>query len=160
SVAAGRDIALTGSSVTGAGDVGLQAGRHINLQAATDTTATTHDSRTVTSGLQRAPGGGFGFAIGNRDVRDATTSTTLTNVGSLIGSTGGNVSLLARGDLTWVGSVLAAPNGDLTVVANSIAMSAARDVATSSPSHSDSFRGLTVSAGAGAGNPLAQASQA
>lgn len=156
-LSAGRDITLQGSSVTGQGDVALQAGGNVNLLSALDIGTQTHNSQTKTSGLMGAPGGGLGFAIGTRDVRDNATTSTATNIGSLVGSMEGDVSVAARGDFASRASVLVAPNGDLTVVASSVSIEAGIDTISSKANHDDHFSGLVVSGGGAPGSPLLSA---
>ena len=159
-MAAGRDIGLVGSSVTGQGDVALQAGGNVTLASTIDTSTVTHNSETTTSGFMAAPTtGAWGFAIGSRDVRDQSTTTTLSNMASLVGSVGGNVAVLTNGDFSSNASVLAAPSGDLTVVANSIAIAAGIDSTTTQTSHDDHFSGLIVTVGGGPGSPLKNVQQ-
>ena len=159
-ILAGNDITLKGSDVIAQADVTLSAGGNIYLGSTIDTTSDTHDVSVHTTGLMAAPGGAFGYAVGTRDVRDHSKTTTATNVGSLVGSMNGNVTIVADGDLAATASSIVAPNGDVTVVANSISIAAGIDTATYETSHDDNFKGLVVTAGGGPGSPAQSVQQA
>ena len=153
SINAGSKVSVTGSTVTAAGDVSINAAQ-VELAAAQDT-VTRQKTTTVDSfGILPAMNNGFGFSIGSKKVSDETGQTQISNIGALIGSTGGAVTINAGEALTAQGSIIEALAGNVTLTAGAITLAAGVDSFTTYAIHKERFVGLNVSAEAGGNNPL------
>ena len=153
SINAGSKVNVTGSTVTAAGDVSINAAQ-VELAAAQDT-VTKQETTTVDSfGILPAMNNGFGFAIGSKKVSDETGQTQISNIGALIGSTGGAVTINAGEALTAQGSIIEALAGNVTLTAGTITLGAGIDSFTTYAIHKERFVGFDVSVEAGGNNPL------
>ncbi len=153
SINAGGALNVTGSTVTAAGDVTIKAVQ-VNLAAAQDT-VTRQETTTVDSfGILPAMNNGFGFSIGASLVSDKSGQTQISNIGALIGSTGGCVTIDAGSALTAQGSIIEALAGDVNISAPTVTIGAGIDSFTSYAIHREKFVGFDVSVEAGGNNPL------
>ncbi|WP_255459583.1 hemagglutinin repeat-containing protein [Cupriavidus sp. SW-Y-13] len=143
---AGRDLAVSGSTVAGTQDVGLEAGRNLTIGAAENTSESHSYSRTTARGFG-ATGGGLSY--GSRDQKDTINDNAVTQTGSLVGSTDGNVSLKAGSTLRVTGSQLIAAK-DLTGVGADVAIEAAKGRAHHDETHEIKQTGLTLGVSGGA----------
>ncbi|MBD9398679.1 hemagglutinin repeat-containing protein [Pseudomonas sp. PDM11] len=123
---AGRDITLRGSNVASTDQTILLAGNDINLEAASDRVTESHDKTQKKSGL--FSGGGLSLTIGTQKQSVEDDSTRRTAVGSLVGSTEGDVLILADGDYRQVGSQVVAPKGNVDIAAQRIDIVEARNL--------------------------------
>jgi filamentous hemagglutinin len=108
-ISAGKDINVLGSAIAGDGDVSLAAVGSVNIGASTSTLTEQHHSQVKESGF--LSGNGFSFSIGTRTTttdqsRDATTQSGQSR--SMVGSLGGNLSVVAGDAIKVSGSDLAA----------------------------------------------------
>jgi filamentous hemagglutinin len=108
-ISAGKDINVLGSAIAGDGDVSLAAVGSVNIGASTSTLTEQHHSQVKESGF--LSGNGFSFSIGTRTTttdqsRDATTQSGQSR--SMVGSLGGNLSIVAGDAIKVSGSDLAA----------------------------------------------------
>ncbi|WP_273863719.1 hemagglutinin repeat-containing protein, partial [Pseudomonas sp. B3G-3] len=149
SVVAGRDTAVTGSSLVSTGDLSVQTGRDLTIDAAENTFSRTEmhkaKSRDLTGVLTANKGGldditgNQHLSIGSQKHNGNAQETTLT--GSTIGSSGGNVLLTAGRELTVVASDLVSTKdmslrgADVTIVSG---------VETAKQSSTDSSKSLAV----------------
>ena len=154
SINAGSKVSVTGSTVTAAGDVSINAAQ-VELAAAQDT-VTRQETTTVDSfGILPAMNNGFGFSIGSKKVSDETGQTQISNIGALIGSTGGAVTINAGEALTAQGSIIEALAGNvMDLTAGAITLAAGIDSFTTYAIHKERFVGFDVSVEAGGNNPL------
>ncbi|MEN7531951.1 hemagglutinin repeat-containing protein, partial [Cupriavidus sp. DL-D2] len=143
---AGRDLAVSGSTVAGTQDVGLEAGRNLTIGAAESSSESHSYSRTKATGFG-ATGGGLSY--GSRDQKDTINDNAVTQTGSLVGSTDGNVSLKAGSTLRVTGSQLIAAK-DLTGVGADVAIEAAKGRAHHDETHEIKQTGLTLGVSGGA----------
>jgi filamentous hemagglutinin len=121
---AGQDIAIKGSNVVATNDVTLLATRDIKIESATETHNETHFSKTKQSGIFSS--GGVGFTLGSKQQStDQKTDTTLA-AKSTVGSTDGNVLLLAGENYRQVGSDVISVKGDIDIAAKSVDILEAR----------------------------------
>lgn len=123
---AGRDITLRGSNVASTDQTILLAGNDINLEAASERVTERHDKTQKKSGL--FSGGGLSLTIGTQKQSVEDDSTRRTAVGSMVGSTEGDVLILADGDYRQVGSHVVAPKGDIDISAERIDILEARNL--------------------------------
>jgi filamentous hemagglutinin family protein len=141
-ISAGKDLQVKGSDVVSDQDTTLLAKHDINIEAASSTQGGSHYAQKTESGL--LSGGGFGITIGNRDQSLDQKNTATQAVASTVGSTGGNVTLVAGNSYTQTGSDVLAPAGDITVLARDIKITEARETASSQSEQKFSQSGLTV----------------
>jgi len=144
SVTAGNDVTVKGSSIIGDGDVALKAGHDVNVVAATDEQSSYHLKEKKKSGLMGS--GGIGFTIGTNATRHQVNEdgTTQSQSVSTVGSTGGNVSILADNKAHISGAdVIAAKN--LNVVAGEIAVDPGNDLLRRKETYEQKKSGLTLS---------------
>ncbi|MEW5561626.1 hemagglutinin repeat-containing protein [Enterobacter asburiae] len=144
SVTAGNDVTVKGSSIIGDGDVALKAGHDVNVVAATDEQSSYHLKEKKKSGLMGS--GGIGFTIGTNSTRHQVNEdgTTQSQSVSTVGSTGGNVSIIADSKAHISGAdVIAAKN--LNVVAGEIAVDPGNDLLRRKETYEQKQSGLTLS---------------
>ncbi|MCO8576176.1 hemagglutinin repeat-containing protein [Burkholderia multivorans] len=98
---AGRDLTVAGSTVASTHDLSLEAGRNLTVTTTQDTSNSSSFHEEKKSGLGSA---GSGISYGNRDQKDTTRDSSVTQNGSLVGSTDGSVSMKAGNDLHITGS--------------------------------------------------------
>ncbi|MDV3468485.1 hemagglutinin repeat-containing protein [Stenotrophomonas sp. C3(2023)] len=138
----GNNITVTGSNVVSDAGTVLLADNDLTVQAATNTQSESHYQRKDESGFLY--NGGVAFTVGSqmqsRDAKDVSTSAAA----STIGSTDGNVVLVAGNDYRQVGSHVLAPEGDVDIHARRVEIVEARE--TGVATQEDKFRqaGLTV----------------
>ena len=143
SIIAGNDLTVKGSSVIGAGDVGLKAGNDLTIAAATDTQTSYRLSETKKSGM--FSGGGIGVTFGSASSKQQLKQdgTTQSQSASTIGSTGGNVTLVAGQDARVAGSdVIAKQN--ISLVGGSVTIDPGNDTLTRRQSYEQKQSGLTL----------------
>ncbi|HET7864634.1 MAG TPA: hemagglutinin repeat-containing protein, partial [Burkholderiaceae bacterium] len=126
---AGRDLAVTGSTVVATNATVLTAGGNVSIEAAKESLDETHKSQTKKSGLMS--GGGFGITLGTkRTSTDAKTDGTLATA-SMVGSTNGSVVIEAGKDYTQTGSQVITPIGDVDIRAQKVVIDEAEQTTTS-----------------------------
>ncbi|MFB4720786.1 hemagglutinin repeat-containing protein [Enterobacter chuandaensis] len=143
-VTAGNDVTVKGSSIIGDSDVVLKAGNDVNVVAATNEQSSYHLKEKKTSGLMGS--GGIGFTIGTNSTRHRVNEdgTTQSQSVSTIGSTGGNVSIIADSKAHISGAdVIAAKN--LNVAAGEIAVDPGNDLLRRKETYEQKKSGLTLS---------------
>ncbi|AJG23942.1 hemagglutinin repeat-containing protein [Cupriavidus basilensis] len=161
-MAAGRDLAVAGSTVAATHDVNLGAGRDLTI-GTTETTSSAHTYKEETKSGFGATGSGLSY--GKRAQKDTTNDNGTRQVGSLVGSTDGSVRMNAGSTLTVTGSDLIARQ-DITGVGADVNIEAAQNRQHHDETHEVKQSGFTlgVSGGAigaaiGAGNKINAASQ-
>lgn len=138
----GSNITVTGSNVVSDAGTVLLADNDLTVQAATNTRGESHYKRKDESGFLY--NGGVAFTVGtqmqSRDAKDVSTSAAA----STIGSTAGNVVMVAGNNYRQVGSHVVAPEGDIDIHARRVDIVEARE--TGVATQEDKFRqaGLTV----------------
>ncbi|MBK8525509.1 MAG: hemagglutinin repeat-containing protein [Betaproteobacteria bacterium] len=139
---ADRDIAIKGSNVVATNDTTLIATRNLNIEAAAESHNETHYSKTKQSGLFSS--GGVGFTIGSKQQStDQKTDATLA-ARSTVGSTDGNVLLLAGETYKQVGSDVIAPKGDIDIAAKTVDIKEARETSRTTTETKSKQSGFTV----------------
>lgn len=139
---AGRDITLRGSNVASTEQTILVADNDIRLDAASDRISERHDKTQKKSGL--FSGGGLSLTIGTQKQSVEDDSTRRTAVGSVVGSTEGDVLILADGDYRQIGSHVVAPKGDVDISAERIDVLEARNLSARERETRFKQSGLTV----------------
>ncbi|MEN4631654.1 hemagglutinin repeat-containing protein [Pantoea agglomerans] len=140
---AGNNLLVQGSQVVGDGTVALRAGNNVNIIAATNTDSTWRFTETKKSGLMGT--GGIGITVGSsksvHDLRDK--GTTQSQSASIVGSTGGNVSIVAGGQAHVSGSDLVAGR-DLAITGDSVIIDPGHDKRTHDELFEQKKSGLTL----------------
>ncbi|MGK3131397.1 hemagglutinin repeat-containing protein [Pantoea sp. C8B4] len=143
SIVAGHDLAVSGSSVVGESDVGLKAGNDLSLSAATETQSSYRLSETKKSGM--FSGGGIGVTFGSASTRQQLrqNGTTQSQSASAVGSTGGNVNLLAGHNARVAGSDVIAKE-DINLVGGSVSIDPGNDTLSRRQVYEQKQSGLTL----------------
>ncbi|MGO4156247.1 hemagglutinin repeat-containing protein [Cupriavidus sp. YAF13] len=161
-MAAGRDLAVAGSTVAATHDASLGAGRDLTI----GTTETTSSAYTYKEEKNSGFGAtGSGLSYGNRAQKDTTNDNGTQQVGSLVGSTDGSVRMNAGSTLTVTGSDLIAKQ-DITGVGADVNIEAAQNRQHHDETHEVKQSGFTLGVSGGAigaaiaaGNKVNSASQ-
>nr|WP_253907329.1 hemagglutinin repeat-containing protein [Herbaspirillum rubrisubalbicans] len=140
-VRAGKDINVIGSNVVATQGVGMAAGNDVNIVAAVDSSTKNNFRTETTSGVM---GAGFGVTIGTREQSHDGKTQGQTASASTIGSTDGNVSIVAGDRYTQVGSDVMAPKGDIDIAAKSVEIRAAEQASKTTTEDKYKQSGLTV----------------
>nr|WP_260854124.1 hemagglutinin repeat-containing protein [Paraburkholderia sp. BCC1886] len=138
---AGHDMTVSGSTVAATHDVTLAAANNLVIDTTQDTSDTGRFHQTIKTGLGSA--GGVGVLYGTVDTKDTAHDRTVSNTGSLIGSTDGSVSLTAGADLHVTGSHLIAAQ-NVTGTGANVTIDAATDTAHHDETHEVSRNGFTL----------------
>lgn len=148
-VAAKRDAKVTGSALVSTGDLAVQAGRDLTIDAAQNTFARTdmhkEKNRDLT-GVLTGNSLGLDDMTGNQKLyinssKHNGTANEMTLTGSTIGSSAGNVSLVAGRELTVVASDLVSTKNMELQGAN---VTVTSGVETASQTSKDSSKSLAV----------------
>ncbi|WP_081085138.1 hemagglutinin repeat-containing protein [Burkholderia territorii] len=149
-VHAGKDLTIQGSNVVGTNDVKLDATGNVIIKTSQDTqnAQSYYEKRDYgfLSGLNplnQLDGGLQGYSIGVRKTTDAQQATSVTNVGSMVGSLNGNLSISSGNDLHVTGSTLHAGN-DLKLDGKTVKIDTAQDTGTQNEQQSFSQTGITA----------------
>lgn len=142
-VNAGNNLMVKGSDVVADQDVALSAGNNVDISAATNTDTSWRFKEVKKSGLMGT--GGIGFTIGSskttHDRREA--GTTQSQSASTVGSTGGNVSIIAGNQAHISGSDVIA-NRDISITGDSVVIDPGHDRRTVDETFEQKKSGLTV----------------
>lgn len=153
SITSGGDTRITGSNVVAEQGLRIQADGNLNIGAAQNRSHSSSFVETRQSGLMS--GGGAGFTIGKRQQSLRQQQESTTAAASTVGSVSGNVDLQAGRRYTQTGSDVLAPGGDITIAAQQIDITEARETQRSEVEQRFKQSGLSVSLGA----PAVQAAQ-
>ncbi|WP_080432199.1 contact-dependent inhibition toxin BcpA [Burkholderia ubonensis] len=154
-IISGKDINVTGSNIVGTNDVALQATRNVNITTSQDTQDTQSYYERRDSGflsgvnpLNMLDGGLQGYTIGVRKVADSQHSTQVTNNASVIGSSQGNVSVIAGKDAAITGSMIVAGK-DVDIAGQNVTVNAAYDTYNLLDEQKFSQSGVSIGPGGG-----------
>ena len=98
----GQNIHVTGSTLISDAGTSLMASDNIIIDAARNTRTENHYNKTTRSGL--FTGGEVGFTIGKQELANNADIQEVTHTGSVIGSIGGRVDMVAGGHIGIAGS--------------------------------------------------------
>ncbi|SIT35880.1 Filamentous hemagglutinin family outer membrane protein [Paraburkholderia ribeironis] len=132
SITSGKDINVAGSTIVGTHDVSLSAVHDVNITTTQDTSQSSSSYEEKKSGFGAMSGGGVSLNYGTSDTQETTHDSSVTNNGSLVGSTNGNLTIQAGNTLHVTGSDLVAAQNVTGTAANVII-----DAATSTSHHDD-----------------------
>ncbi|CAI2114168.1 hemagglutinin repeat-containing protein [Serratia quinivorans] len=127
SLNAGNDLKVQGSTVVGDGKVNLQAGNNVDIVAATEEQSRYRLNEKKTSGV--FSGGGIGVTFGSKSSRHQLNEdgTTQSQSVSTIGSTGGDVNIVAGGK-AHIGGADVIADKNLSVTGDSVQIDPGQDV--------------------------------
>ncbi|MDR6386827.1 hemagglutinin repeat-containing protein, partial [Paraburkholderia caribensis] len=149
--AAGRDMTITGSTVAATNDVNLSAANNLTINTSQDTSDSSHFHQTTKTGLGSS--GGIAISYGKVDQKDTTHDSSVTNNGSLVGSTGGNVNLKAGADLHVTGSDLIAAQ-NVTGTGANVTIDSAAGTTHHDETHETSKSGFTLGLAGSVGDAI------
>lgn len=143
SLSAGNDLTVKGSSVVGDGKVNLQAGNNVEIVAATEEQSSYRLDEKKKSGLMGT--GGIGVTIGSSSSRHQVNEdgTTQSQSVSTIGSTGGDVNIVA-GSKAHIGGADLIANKNLSVTGDSVQIDPGQDIYRRDETFEQKQSGLTV----------------
>lgn len=138
----GQNVTVTGSNVVSDAGTAIMAHNDLILQAANETSKESHFSETRKSGFLY--NGGLAFTIGDQmqsgDRKDINTRAAA----STVGSTGGDVMLVAGNHYQQIGSHVLALRGDIDINAKKVDIVEARETRRSVQENKFRQSGLTV----------------
>ncbi|MCD1125601.1 hemagglutinin repeat-containing protein [Jinshanibacter sp. LJY008] len=142
-LSAGHDLNITGSSVIGDGDLKLKAGNNVNILAAVEEQSTYRLNEKKKSGV--FSGGGLGFTIGTTSSRHQIddASTTQSQSASMIGSTGGSVSIFA-GEQAHIGGSDVIASKDINIIADNVLIDPGHDLRQRDERYEQKTQGLNL----------------
>lgn len=152
-IQSGRDITLTGSSAVADETITISAARDVNITAAQTRSGHGHFEEKKESGV--FSGGGMGVTIGKR-MQSTDQQTQATGAAaSTVGAISGDVGITAGQSYRQTGSDVVAPDGDITIQAQSIAITEARTTERSTSEQKFKQSGVSI----GLGGALVEAAQ-
>ncbi len=143
---AGRDLTVQGSTVAATNDVNLQAGRNLTVTTAQNTSSSHSYEETTKSGFGAT---GSGISYGTRNQKDTINDNAVTQTGSMVGSTGGNVNLSAGNALKVTGSQVIAAK-DIKGTGADVTIEAAQGSTHHDEAHEVKQSGFTLGVSGGA----------
>lgn len=157
----GKDINVMGSNIVASEDITLTAGNDITLGTVENHYQASAASQSKKSGFSGT--GGIGFSYGTNSLKITDSENTVSQVGSTVGSTQGNVTLNAGNHVTVQGSdVLAAK--DINLTGKNVDILAAENQSSQTHSLEQKQSGLTLalsgSVGSAANTAVTTANQA
>ncbi|MGA4212398.1 hemagglutinin repeat-containing protein [Ralstonia nicotianae] len=153
-VQAGRNLTVAGSTVASTNGTSLAAGNDLTVTATQTSSSESHYREEKKSGFGAT---GNGLSYGNKQQTDIANDNANTYAGSLIGSTNGNVTLKAGGDLHLTGSQAVA-GGDLTAIGRNVTIDAAAGTTHHDETHITKSSGFTLGLSGGAAGLMQAAS--
>ncbi|BEU74093.1 MULTISPECIES: hemagglutinin repeat-containing protein [Ralstonia solanacearum species complex] len=153
-VQVGRNLTVAGSTVASTNGTSLAAGNDLTITTTQTSSSESHYREEKKSGFG-ATGGGLSY--GNKQQTDITNDSANTYAGSLVGSTNGNVTLKAGGDLHMTGSQAVA-GGDLTAIGRNVTIDAAAGTTHHDETHITKSSGFTLGLSGGAAGLMQAAS--
>ncbi len=153
SVSAGNDLTVTGSAIAADRDVNLQAGRNVDIGAATETDTHYLLEEKKKSGLLGS--GGIGFTIGKQSSKHEIDekATTQSQSVSTVGSSQGSVNITAGNQLHIGGADLVAGK-DLALTGDSVTIDPGYDQRTRKETFEQKQSGLSVALSGTVGGAL------
>lgn len=139
-LAAGRDLTTRAAQVGATGDVLIAAGNNLNIGTAESTYEVSSSKKVVRNGLM---GQGGSLLIGQASQEQGYREKVTTPEGSLIGSTGGNVTLTAGNLARITGSDILSATGT-TIVGKDVTVEAALETRETTQTQKQKSAGITV----------------
>ncbi|UBM09481.1 hemagglutinin repeat-containing protein [Cupriavidus metallidurans] len=159
---AGRDLTVSGSTVASTNDVNMAAGNNLTIGSAQSTSESHFYQESTKTGFGAT---GSGISYGSRDQKDTVNDSSVTQTGSLVGSTNGSVNLQAGNKLQVTGSNVIAAK-DVTGVGADVTIDASQGTQHHDETHEVKQTGVTLGVSGGpigaainAGNKINSATQ-
>ncbi|SEP27465.1 two-partner secretion domain-containing protein [Propionispora vibrioides] len=144
-VTANENVTVQGSSAVADQDVTLKATTgNINIEAAEEISRSDYEKSVKKSGL--FSGGGIGFTIGKQSQKSTNELDSVSQAGSVVGSTGGNVTLEAGKDVAVTASDIISGQ-DTTITGQNVTIQAADNIDKEHDTYQFKQSGLSVSLG-------------
>ncbi|ABE30115.1 hypothetical protein DR64_540 [Paraburkholderia xenovorans LB400] len=153
---AGHDLTIAGSTVASTNDMSLSAGHDLTVTTTQDTSQSSRFHQEQKSGLGGT--GGAGISYGTSDRKETTTDNSVTQNGSLVGSTDGSVTMTAGNGLHITGSDVIAAR-DVTGKAASVTIDAATGTNHHDETQETKTSGFTLGLGGSVGDAINNAIQ-
>ncbi|MGF6999617.1 hemagglutinin repeat-containing protein [Paraburkholderia sp. GAS32] len=153
---AGHDLTVAASTVASTNDMTLSAGHDLTVTTSQDTSQSSHFHEEQKSGLGGT--GGAGISYGSNDTKDTTHDNSVTQNGSLVGSTNGSVSMTAGNNLHITGSDVIAAQ-DVTGKAANVTIDAATGTSHHDDTQETKTSGFTLGLGGSVGDAINSAIQ-
>ena len=148
---AGHDLSVSGSNVAGTHDVALAAGNNLTLTTAEETRRENHLRKETKSGLSGT--GGIGVTVGSSSLKTTDDAVTHGNLGSMVGSSQGSVTISAGNNLLVQGSDVLAGK-DLRLSGKEVNILAAENQSSQTHTTEQKQSGLTLALSGAAGSAL------
>ncbi|MBL8506430.1 MAG: S-layer family protein [Methylobacillus glycogenes] len=136
------NLSVTGSNIVATQDNSLQASGNITINSAANTSSETHIKKEKRSGFG-ASGSSIGYS--NSKLSQNPTTTTVSQLGSSIGSIAGDVNIKAGQTYQQSGSDILTPQGDINISAQRVDITAANNLSTSSTETKYKQSGVSLS---------------
>ena len=137
------DVLVKASQIVADNDLQISAGRNLTIGADQQQSKSYYFYEKKKSGM--FSGGGFGVTIGSQKLTQKQWVTKEKNVGSTVGSVGGNVDLSAGKQYTQTASQVSSPDGDVNIIAQKVDINAVADSQLARSEQRFKQSGLTVS---------------
>jgi filamentous hemagglutinin len=141
SIASGQDVRITGSSVIADQDLSINAARNVTLEAAQNTSSTIEFNETKKSGLFSSGGG---ITLGKQQQSTTQQGQGTGSAASTVGAIAGDVSITAGRAYAQTGSDVLSPGGDITVAAQSVQITEARETIRTTTEQKFKQSGVTL----------------
>ncbi|MGC9562207.1 filamentous hemagglutinin N-terminal domain-containing protein, partial [Brachymonas sp. M4Q-1] len=138
---AGQNLQVQGSSVIADKGTELNAGADMTITAAQNTTQESHSRESHDSGFLAS---GTSVSIGQQSLRSTQTGTATTASGSTIGTISGNTSIRAGNQYLQSASLVSSPQGNVTIAARNLDITAGQDTYRSESAFSYESSGLSI----------------
>ncbi|WP_256735539.1 hemagglutinin repeat-containing protein [Pseudomonas sp. dw_612] len=135
-IKSGRDTTVEGSTLVADKDIGINAGRNLEITSAENTE--TSNSKSGSKKVGEIGTSWWQGATGILKTKEADEFTSTRQSGSQIASLGGNISLTAGDHYTQTASQLVVPKGDIDITAKHVDIEAGFDTMESSKTASTS----------------------
>lgn len=146
------NISVEGSNVVSTNGTALEATGNVALKSVANILDETHISKKKRSGFGTS---GASISYGSSKLKTNQTIHAVTQSGSTVGSTNGNVVITAGKAYMQKGSDVLAPNGDIDISAQKVDIAAAQNVSNQSTETKFKQSGITLSIS----NPVVSAIQ-
>ena len=142
-VSAGGDVMVRGSTLVAQKDLSVMADGNLTLASVQDTQTDSFKHKESKTGFFST--GGIGFSVGTQKQENQRNGSSVTQVGSLLGSVEGDVVLYAGERYRQTASNVTAPGGDIAISAKQVDIESAQNLNQEQVGYKTSFSGVTVS---------------
>ncbi|ANB71739.1 hemagglutinin [Paraburkholderia phytofirmans OLGA172] len=149
-IASGKDINVTGSTIVGTNDVALSAAHDVNITTSQDTMQSSSSYQEKRTGLGTS---GLTVTVGTNKLSTTDQESSVTNNASTVGSINGNLSIQAGNTLHVTGSDLVAGQ-NVTGIAANVIIDAAADTSHQAQTQKTSSSGLTIGLAGSVGDAI------